>query len=106
MAVFDTYGTSTHTADDLLQLVSTRLGMTFAERESHFLGIYHIARDHGVEIQIQPNEIPGDDGEEPYDSAHPEHRVLVLTTTPAPDPVLSARLNSIEGLVHLSRESA
>ncbi|MCT9139094.1 hypothetical protein [Streptomyces violarus] len=105
MAGFYKYGTSTHTIDDLLQLVSTRLEMTFAKRESDYRGTYHLARDHGIQVEIQPNGIPGDDEEEFYDSAHPEFRVLVLTTTPVPDPTLSARLDSIEGLVHLSRES-
>ncbi|MET9758070.1 hypothetical protein ABZ016_03285 [Streptomyces sp. NPDC006372] len=101
MADHDIYGTSTHTADDLVRLVSARLGMTFTERESHFRGVYHLADDHGVRVEIQPNETPGDDEAEPFDDAHPECRVLVLTTTTAPGVTLRARLESIEGLLHL-----
>ncbi|GAA4294266.1 hypothetical protein GCM10023086_06240 [Streptomyces venetus] len=105
MASYDTYGTSTHTVDDLVRLVSVRLGMTFTERESHFRGVYHLADDHSVRVEVQPNEVPGDDEDEPFDDAHPECRVLVLTTTTTPGTTLRARLESIEGLLHLRHES-
>ncbi|MEU6180754.1 hypothetical protein [Streptomyces coeruleorubidus] len=105
MADDDRYGTRTHTPEDLVRLVSARLGVTFTARESDYRGVYHLADHHGVRVEVQPNEIPGEDEDEPYDLAHPEYQVLVLTTTPLPDPTLRTRLETIEGLVHLGHES-
>lgn len=105
MADFDRYGSRTHTAEDLVRLVSACLGVAFAERESDYRGVYLVADLDGVRVEVQPNEIPGDDEDEPYDPAHPECHVLVLTTTPVPDPTLRTRLESIEGLVHLGHDS-
>jgi hypothetical protein len=99
------YGTRTHTPEDLVRLVSACLGVTFAEHESDYRGVYHLADHHGVRVEVQPDEIPGNDEPEPYDLAHPEYHVLVLTTTPRPDPTLRTRLESIEGLVHLRHET-
>ncbi|MFI1360458.1 hypothetical protein ACH4TV_43820 [Streptomyces sp. NPDC020898] len=102
-----TYGTSTHTADELTQLVGDRLGLAFTERDSHFLGVYYVADIPGRKIEIQPNRIPGDDDEDDlYAPEHPTVRVLLLTTTPAPDAALRAELTSVERLVHLTLGSA
>jgi hypothetical protein len=38
-----TYGTCTHSADELVRLVSGRLGLVFTERESDYRGVYHLA---------------------------------------------------------------
>ncbi|WP_406470555.1 hypothetical protein [Streptomyces sp. NBC_01615] len=38
-----TYGTGTHTAGELVRLVSDRLGLVFSERDSYFRGVYHRA---------------------------------------------------------------
>ncbi|MYS92552.1 MULTISPECIES: hypothetical protein [Streptomyces] len=105
MADFDRYGTCTHTAEDLVRLVSACLGVAFTERESDYRGVYHVADLDGVRVEVQPNEIPGDDEDEPCNAANPECHVLVLTTTPLPDPTLRTRLESVEGLVHLGHES-
>ncbi|WP_329275623.1 hypothetical protein [Streptomyces sp. NBC_01451] len=100
-----TYGTSTHTPDELVRLVSDRLGVAFTERESDYLGVYHLAKSPGREIEIQPNSIPGDDEDDLLFPEHAVFQVLLLTTTPAPDPALRAALASIEGLVQLAHES-
>lgn len=101
-----TYGTSTHATDELVRLASGHLRLVFTEHDSYFRGIYHLADAPDRRIEIQPNLIPGDDGEEDlYNSANPDVRVLLLTTTPAPDPALHAHLGSIEGLVHLNQKS-
>ncbi|MEV0781295.1 hypothetical protein ACIBLA_37475 [Streptomyces sp. NPDC050433] len=101
-----TYGTSTHTASELVQLVSDRLSLVFTKRESDYRGIYHLADSPDGRIEIQPNPIPGDDGEDDlYAPEHPAAQVLLLTTTPAQDPTLHARLGSIEGLIRLHHES-
>ncbi|MCO4700553.1 hypothetical protein LRR80_06663 [Streptomyces sp. RO-S4] len=58
-------------------------------------------------FEIQPNPIPGDDGEDDlYAPEHPAAQALLLTTTPTPDPGLRTRLDSIEGLTHLNHETA
>jgi hypothetical protein len=101
-----TYGTSTHTASELVRLVSDRLSLVFTERESDHRGIYHLADSPAGRIEIQPNPIPGDVGEDDlYAPEHPAAQLLLLTTTPTPDPTLQARLGSIEGLIRLHHES-
>ncbi len=103
MTDFHTYGTSTHTADELVRLVSDRFGWRFTERESDHLGVYHLADNHDGRIEIQPNLIPGDDGEdELYVLEHPEVRVLLTTATANPDPSLQVHLGAVEGLIHLT----
>lgn len=101
-----TYGTSTHTADELARLVSDRLGLVFTERDSDYRGVYHLASSPNGRIEIQPNPMPGDDGEDDlYAPEHSSAQVLLLTTTPSPDPALHARLGSLEGLIHLNHET-
>jgi hypothetical protein len=101
-----TYGTSTHTADELVRLVSGCLGLVFTERDSDYRGAYHLASSPNGRIEIQPNPIPGDDGEDDlYTPEHPTAQVLLLTTTPVADPALQACLGSIEGLIHLNHET-
>ncbi|GGS89288.1 hypothetical protein [Streptomyces cinerochromogenes] len=106
MADHHTYGTSTHTASELVRLVSDRLGLVFIERDSDYRGVHHLAGTSNKQIEIQPNPIPGDDEEDDlYAPEHPSARVLLLTITPAPDPALQSRLDSIEGLIHLGHET-
>lgn len=101
-----TYGTSTHTAGELVRLVSDRLGLVFAERASDYRGVYHLAGIPNGRIEIQPNPIPGaDDEDDLYAPEHLAAQVLLLTTTPVPDPALQARLGSVEGLIHLNHET-
>ncbi|OSZ58063.1 hypothetical protein OQI_23785 [Streptomyces pharetrae CZA14] len=100
------YGTNTHTADELARLVGDRLGLVFTERESDCRGIYHLADAPEVRIEVQPNPIPGDDCDDDlYAPDHPTAKVLLLTTTPVPDPTLQARLRALEGLHHLGTDS-
>ncbi|MFF1733025.1 hypothetical protein [Streptomyces sp. NPDC058247] len=106
MTDYDTYGTSSHTASELVRLVGGRLGLAFTEHDSYFRGIYHRADSPDGQIEIQPNPIPGDDGEDDlYATEHPTVQVLLLTTSPAPIPALRAQLNAVEGLAHLKNES-
>ncbi|WP_217239850.1 hypothetical protein [Streptomyces sp. AC555_RSS877] len=103
MTDFHTYGTSTHTADELVRLVSDRFGWRFTKRESDYRGVYHLADNLDGRIEIQSNLKPGDDGEdELYVLEHPEARVLLTTATANPDPSLQAHLGGIEGLIHLT----
>lgn len=101
-----TYGTSTHTASELVRLVSDRLGLVFSERDSDYRGVYHLAGTSNERIEIQPNSIPGDHEDDLYAPEHPSFQVLLLVTTPSPDPALQDRLDSIEGLTHLDFETA
>ncbi|WP_200309297.1 hypothetical protein [Streptomyces adelaidensis] len=102
MSDHHTYGTSAHTAGEPARLVGDRLGPVFTERDSEYRGVYHLAESLDARIEIQPNPIPGDDGEDDlYAPEHPAVQVLLLVTTPTPDPALRALLRSIEGLVHL-----
>ncbi|MEW2164480.1 hypothetical protein AB0912_16015 [Streptomyces sp. NPDC007084] len=101
-----TYGTSTHTADELVRLVSDCLGLVFVERDSDYRGVYHLASSPNGRIEIQPNLIPGDDGEDDlYAPEHPTAQVLLLAATPVVEPALQTRLGSIEGLIHLNHET-
>ena len=58
MTVHDTYGSSVHTAAELPGIVAERLGLTFAERESDYLGVYYHADAAPYLIEVQPNAIP------------------------------------------------
>ncbi|MFF8022055.1 hypothetical protein ACFZDJ_13185 [Streptomyces sp. NPDC007896] len=104
MTAFDTYGTSTHTAKQLADLLADRLGAVFVERDSDYLGIYLLATlNDATRIQVQPNALPGDDGDNDlYDEQHPELPVLLLVTAPGPDPALHDQLAGIEGLARLT----
>lgn len=57
--IYDTYGTSVHTAAELAGLVADRLGLTFAEHDSYYRGIYHRSIYYRAdappyEIEVQP----------------------------------------------------
>ncbi|MET9505872.1 hypothetical protein ABZY42_29810 [Streptomyces sp. NPDC006622] len=106
MTDYDTYGTSTHTARELVHLVTTHLDVVFAERESDYRGVYHLARCTHGHIEIQPNAIPGDDGQDDlYAPEHPAVRVLLLLSTSTSEPTPHTRLAAVPGLVHLGRAS-
>ncbi|MEU0955389.1 hypothetical protein ABZ353_24080 [Streptomyces niveus] len=105
MSDYDTYGTSTYTASELVRLVSSHLDVVFTERESDYRGVYHLAHGTFGRIEIQPNAIPDGDGQDDLHAPqHPAVLVLLLTSTPAPEPTLHTRLGAIQGLVHLSRD--
>ncbi|WP_194892812.1 hypothetical protein [Catenulispora pinisilvae] len=103
MTVFQTYGTNTHTAQELSGLLAGRLGVDFTERESSYLGCYFLATlADTTRIHIQPNAIPGDDGEDDlYKDEHPDISVLVLITAPNAVQPYESRLSAVEGLTLL-----
>ncbi len=105
MTDYDTYGTGTHTASELVHLLTSHLGVVFTERESDYRGVYHFAQGAYGRIEIQPNAIPGDDGQDDlYAPEHPAVRVLLLISTPTAGRTLYTRLGTVQGLVHLGRE--
>ncbi|MEW2400284.1 hypothetical protein [Streptomyces sp. NPDC046862] len=105
MTAFDTYGTSTHTARQLADMLTDRLGAVFVERDSDYLGVYLLATlNDATRIRVQPNGIPGDDGDNDlYAEQHPDLPVLLLVTAPGPDPALQDQLAGIEGLARLTQ---
>ncbi|MFJ8798664.1 hypothetical protein [Streptomyces sp. NPDC102487] len=106
MTDYDIYGTNSHTVGELVRLVTTHLDVVFTERESDYRGAYQLAQGAYGRIEIQPNAIPGDGGQDDrYTPEHPTVRVLLLTETSTPEPTLHARLSAIDGLEHLGRES-
>ncbi|MGW5132064.1 hypothetical protein [Streptomyces sp. NPDC004135] len=98
-----THGTGAHAPGALASLVGARLGLVFTARDSDFLGAYYLAAFPGGQIRIQPNTIPGDDGEdELYAEDLPADWVLILTTTTADGDVeVPARLDALDGLVRI-----
>ncbi|MFF3950596.1 hypothetical protein ACFYYN_38190 [Streptomyces sp. NPDC001902] len=107
MPDFDTtYGTNSYTARELSGLLVDRLGTTFTERESDYLGVYFLATlatlADTTRLQVQPNAIPGDDGaDDLYADEYPDVSVLLLVTSSAADEALSDELSAIEGLTQL-----
>ncbi len=97
MTVSDTYGTNSCTAKELAVLLADRLDVTFTERESDYLGVYFLATlADTTRLQIQPNAIPGDDGEDDlYDDEHRDVSVLLLITSPAAAEPLSDELSEV-----------
>ncbi|MFF0431649.1 hypothetical protein ACFYU9_05375 [Streptomyces sp. NPDC004327] len=106
MTILDTYGTNSCSAKELSDLLADRLALTFAERESDYRGIYYLATlADGTRLQVLPNTVPGDGGEEElYDDEYPDVSVLVLVlvTSPADAQVLGDELTAIEGLNRLA----
>lgn len=99
MTIHDTYGTGAHTAAELARIVADRLGLTFAEHDSYYRGSYYSTEAPPYLIEVQPNAIPGDDGQDDlYDPEHPQSQTLLLVTGPHRAPILDARLNAINAL--------
>jgi hypothetical protein len=106
MTVYDTYGTSAHTAVELTQLVADQLSLTFVEHDSYYRGVYFIADVAPYRVEVQPNAIPGDDGQDDlYDPEHPEIQALQLVIGPDQDSALNAKLNAIDALVLLVQQT-
>ncbi|MFJ3623863.1 hypothetical protein ACIPSH_37855 [Streptomyces iakyrus] len=103
MTVSDTYGTNSYTAEELASLLADRLDVTFTERESDYFGVYFLATlADTTRLQIQPNTIPGDDGEDDlYDNEHPDVSVLLLIISPAAAEPLGDELSAAGGLTRL-----
>ncbi|MFI8185959.1 hypothetical protein ACIF70_36385 [Actinacidiphila glaucinigra] len=104
MTDFDTtYGTNSYTANELSSLLAHRLAARFTERESDYRGVYFLATlADTTRLEVQPNAIPGDDGEDDlYEDEYPDVSVLVLVTSPAVDEAFSDELSAIEGLIRL-----
>ncbi|MGW3275177.1 hypothetical protein ACWDFH_27460 [Streptomyces kronopolitis] len=103
MTVSDAYGTSSYTAKELAGLLADRLDVTFTERESDYLGVYFLATlADTIRLKVQPNAIPGDDGEDDlYDDEHPDVSVLVLVTSPTAAEPLNDELSAVGGLARL-----
>ncbi len=103
MTVTDTYGTSTHTAQQLADLLAERLPAIFVERDSHYFGVYCLATfADATRIKVQPNTVPGDDGEDDLlEDDHPDMSVLLIVTAPAEAQLLSTELAAVDGLTRL-----
>ena len=96
------YGTRAHESAELARLIAERLNVRFTERESDYRGIYLATRHGEARIEIQPNEIPGDDDTtDLYEDRHPDIPVLALVSGPDPGGTLSAGLATIDGLALL-----
>lgn len=103
MTVTATYGTNTYAAQQLADLLTERLPATSAERESDYFGSYFLATlANATRIKVQPNAVPGDDGEgDLLEDDHPEVSVLLLVTTPAEAQLLDTELAAVSGLTQL-----
>ncbi|MFG2887898.1 hypothetical protein ACGFYV_37505 [Streptomyces sp. NPDC048297] len=103
MTVTDTYGTSTYTAQQLADLLAERLPATFAELESDYFGVYFLATlADTTRIKVQPNTVPGDDGEDDLlEDDHPEVSVLLIVTAAAEAQLLDKELAAVDGLTRL-----
>ena len=105
MSVNDVYGTRMHSPGELAGILAEHLGLTFAERESYYRGVYYRADAPPYRIEVQPNAIPGDDGQDDlYDPDRPQAQALLLVTRAHRAPALDARLNTINGLELLNRK--
>ncbi|WP_033952017.1 hypothetical protein [Streptomyces sp. CNQ431] len=103
MTVTDTYGANTHTAQQLADLLAERLPATFAKRDSDYFGVYFLATlADTTRIKVQPNTVPGDDGEDDLlEDDHPDVSVLLIVTAPAEAQLLGTELAAVDGLTRL-----
>jgi hypothetical protein len=107
MPIYDTYGTNAHTATELARIVADRLGLTFAEHDSSYRGIYYRTDAPPYLIEVQPNAVHGDDGQDDlYDPDHPQAQTLMLVTGPRRTPDLDASLNALDALDLLKQETS
>ncbi|MEV4138469.1 hypothetical protein AB0J72_40650 [Dactylosporangium sp. NPDC049742] len=107
MTVYDTYGADVRSAAELARIVADRLGLIFVEHESDYRGIYYRAEAPPYQIEVQPNAIPGDDGQNDlYDPDHPGMRALLLVTGSQRSPGYDASLNALDALQLLEHESS
>lgn len=106
MTTYDAYGTNAYTVAQLAQLVASHLGLTFVEHDSYYRGVYLVADTGTHRVEIQPNAIPSDGEDDLYDTQHPDIQTLLLLSGPHRDTALTARLDSIDALVVLRRETA
>lgn len=107
MTTYDLYGTVTLTVQELCARVADVLALDFAEHESDYRGVYHLAGDHlGEHFEVQPNAIPGDAGGEPdlMEERFAEYPVLLYVNRSGRADERREALAAI-GLVHLRRDS-
>ena len=80
-------------------------GITFREYESFHFGVHFRATlADGSEIKVQPNAIPGDDGQDDLlEEAHSDLPLLVYLDA-CTDHTLLHELSTIGGLNHLRSE--
>ncbi|GAA2788656.1 hypothetical protein [Saccharopolyspora taberi] len=105
MTVHTTYGTAAHNAGALARLIAGRLGVVFAEHDSYYRGAYLRAETSSGVIEIQPNAIPGDDGEDDlYEARYPEIPTLLLVAAEQPGTAVHAALESVGDLRKLAEE--
>ena len=79
MTVYDLYGSMNMDMVGLRSAVGTALDVQLSEHDSYFRGIYLLAATPtGERIEVQPNAVPGDDGDEPYESDFAAYPMLVL----------------------------
>jgi hypothetical protein len=99
MTVNDLYGTQVYGPADLADILAEHRGLTFAEHESYYRGVYYLADASPYRVEVQPNAIPGDDGQgDLYDPDHPQTRTLVLVTGPHREPAVDVGLATINAL--------
>ncbi|MEU0558235.1 hypothetical protein [Dactylosporangium sp. NPDC006015] len=107
MNIYDIYGANACSAAELARIVADRLGLTFAGHESDYRGICYSAEAPPCQIEVQPNAIPGDDGQNDlYAPDHPCMRTRLLVTGSQRSPGYDARLNALDALQPLERESS
>lgn len=103
MKTFDLYGARELTIDELCAAVAGALGVSFVEHDSSFRGRYFLA-DGEPRLEVQPNQVPGDDGEldamESEFVAYPT--LLYVYGSDRPDEVRD-RLAAVAGLAFLRR---
>jgi len=107
VTTYDLYGSRTLTAGELSARLAESLGLQFEERESLYRGVYHHARDPaGEEFEVQPNDVPGDDGgTEPMDDRFADYAVLLYVNAVERGDELRDLLDRVPGLVFLRRDT-
>jgi len=107
VTTYDLYGSRTLTPSDLCAGLAETLGLAFEERESYYRGVYHHARDPaGEEFEVQPNDVPGDDGgTEPMEDRFAAYTVLLYVNAAGRGDEIRALLDRVPGLEFLRRDT-
>jgi hypothetical protein len=107
VTTYDLYGSRTLTAGDLCARLGVALGLAFDERESSYRGAYHRAGGIGrEEFEVQPNDVPGDDGgREPMEERFADVPLLLYVNATERGDEVRHLLSDVPGLVFLHRDT-
>jgi hypothetical protein len=99
--IHEVYGSTQLDATGLAAQLAVALDVEFVEHDSYYRGRYLSAEvGDGATVEVQPNAVPGDDGEESYDPSLARYPTLILVRTSRPEDIRQ-RLCDVPGVTYV-----